>query len=30
MRTAKIKNVFCVLDDLKNEAAVEALFVERL
>ena len=30
MGTVKIKNLFCVLGDLKNEASVEALFVERL
>ena len=25
-----MKNFFCILEDLKNEASVEALFVERL
>ncbi len=30
MTAKKIKNLFCSLDDLKNEATVEALFVERL
>jgi len=30
MAPAKIKNLFCMLYDLKNEASVEALFVDRL
>lgn len=30
MATGKNKNLFCAIQDLKNEAAVEALFVERL
>jgi len=29
MATRKNKNLFCAIEDLKNEAAVEALFVER-